>query len=130
MLVTLLLVVILLYSEYVAHDCIPHKVCNHSVPQPAEEDTNSVFIDKTIDMVNNNTDYVVWRRALLAAVIGAVPIVYYILRRLPNLYEWVGVVLLVFLVTYLSSSWIWAHFFSPNADRIEEALLELKTRLV
>ena len=126
---TVLGIIILIYSEYVAHDCIPHKPCNHSVPKPTAEDSNTEFIDKTIDMVRNNLDYVIWRQSLLVALIAVVPVVYYIRRRVPYILEWLAVTLIIFVISYLSSSWIWAHFFNPNADAIEEALIELRDRL-
>lgn len=129
LILTIVLVIVLIYSEYVAHDCIPHKVCNHSVPAPTDEDSNSEFIDKVIDMVQNNTDYVLWRQALLVGLISSIPVIYYLRRRLPTYIEWVAVTLLVFLAAYLSSSWIWSHFFNPNANAIEKSLLQLRDRL-
>ena len=127
--IAIVAIIILVYSEYVAHDCIPSKMCNHSVPKPTSDDDVLTYIDKIRAMVQNNYDYVAWRQALLVALVLTVPIVYYLKSRIPNLAEWLIIGGIIFIGVYLSSSWIWAHFFYPNGNQIEKNLLELRDKV-
>nr|QBK91413.1 MAG: 3 transmembrane helices protein [Pithovirus LCPAC302] len=124
-----LIVVLLVYWEYSEHDCLPHKSCKNSVPKPRKEDDPLVYIDKIRGMVRNNFDFVSWRLALLAGIIAALPIVYYLECRIPTLFEWIVVGGLIFIAAYLSNSWIWAHFFHPNGAQIEKSLIELRDKI-
>ena len=124
-----LIVVILIYWEYVDHDCLPGKSCNQSVPKPRPNDDPLESLDKIRRMVRNNYDFVSWRLALLAGIIVALPIVYYLECRVPTAFEWLVVAILVFAVAYLSNSWIWAHFFHPNGSQIEKSLLQLRDKI-
>lgn len=122
--------IILLYSEYKAHDCVPGKVCTHSVPSPDPDDDYDVYIDKLRDMVRNNYDYVAWRQALLAGILAALIVVFYLRGRLATLLELFVVAIIVFLFVYMSYAWVWAHFFHPNGQVIENQLQILRDRLV
>jgi len=124
-----LIVAILIYWEYCDHDCLPHKSCNQRAPKPKPCDDSLEYIDKIRGMVRNNYDFVSWRLALLAGIIAALPIVYYLECRVPTLFEWIIVAILVFAAAYLSNSWIWAHFFHPNGAQIEKSLLELRDKV-
>lgn len=123
------IVAILIYWEYSEHDCIAQKSCGKSCPEPRSHNDPLEYIDKIQGMVKNNYDYVSWRLALLAGIIAALPIVYYLEYRVPTLFEWIVVAMLVFAATYLSNSWIWAHFFHPNGSQIEKSLLELRDKV-
>lgn len=125
----IILIAILLVAEYKAHDCIPGKVCTHSVPIPEPNDDPIMTIDKIRGMVLNNINYVTWRQALLVGLIIPLPIIYYLKGRAPNLQEWIVVGIFVFLGAYLSSSWIYAHFFTPNTQQIERNLILLRDKL-
>jgi len=120
---------ILLYSEYKAHDCVPGKTCTHSVPPPEPDDDIDVYINKVKAMVRNNYDYVAWRQALLAGILAALIVVFYLRGRIATLLEFFIVGIIVFLFVYMSYSWIWAHFFYPNGQVIEEQLTVLHNRL-
>jgi len=124
-----LIVAVLIYTEYRDHDCLPHKSCNQSVPKPRPDDDPLNRIDKIQKMVRNNYDYVSWRLSMLAGIIAALPIVYYLEGRIPTVFEWIIVGGLVFAATYLSSSWIWAHFFHPNGSYTEQSLIELRDQV-
>ena len=124
-----LIVAILIYWEYKDHDCIKTGKCNRSVPRPKLDDDTLECFDKLRVMVKNNHDYVLWRLALLAGIIGALPIVYYIEARVPTLFEWIIVGGLIFLAAYLSSSWIWAHFFHPNSRQIEKSIINIRDKV-
>ncbi len=122
-------IIILLIAEYKAHDCVAGKTCTHSVPKPNSGDLDTEYIDKLIDMVRNNYDYVSWRQALLVGLIVPFIIIYYLKARLPTFMELLIIGIIVFFIVYLSSSWIWSHFFFPNGQAIEENLQDLKKRL-
>lgn len=124
-----LLVAVLIYWEYADHDCLPHKACNKRVCRPSSNDNPLETIDKIKIMVRNNYDYVSWRLALLAGIIAALPIVYYLECRVPTLFEWIVVGVIIFAATYLSNSWIWAHFFHPNGSDIEKHLVKLRDKV-
>lgn len=122
-------ILILLVSEYQAHDCIPGKKCNHRVPSPTADDDNLTYVDKISAMISNNYNYVSWRLALLAGLIATLPVIYFLRGRIPTLIEWLVVGGLIFLGTYLSFSWIGAHFFYPNGVAIENRLTDLRDRI-
>ena len=124
-----IIVAILIYWEYWEHDCINQKSCHQSVNKPKHYNNSIEYIDKIRKMVRNNYDYTNWRLALLTGIIATLPIVYYLECRVPTLFEWIIVTLLIFIATYLSSSWIWAHFFHPNGSEIEKSLIELRDKI-
>ena len=125
----LVVIILLIYLEYKSHDCIPGKTCSHSVILPSLADDNLVYIDKLKSMVRNSSDFVIWRQALLVGLVVAIPIIYFLKRRLPTIVEWLVVGTLVFIGTYFSASWLHAHFTIPNTTHIEDSLLHLRDRL-
>jgi len=127
--VILISVIILIISEYVSHDCIPGKTCNHSVEPPKLGDSNDVYIDTLRDMVTNSYLAVSWRQALLVALIITPIIIYYLRGRFLTLWELLVVGLFIFLGGTLSAGWLIAHFYRPNGEQIEKSLLELRDKL-
>ena len=123
-----LIIAILIYWEYYENDCLTDKSCYKNI-KPRLSDDPLESIDKIRGMVRNNYDFVSWRLALLAGIIAAFPIVYYLECRSPVLFEWIIVGMLVFTATYLSNSWIWSHFFHPNGIQIEKSLIELRDKV-
>lgn len=124
--IILVAIFIIIYAEYVAHDCVPHKTCTHSVEAPSPDDDRNTYIDKISDMITNNNDYVAWRQSLLVSLIVTIPIAYYARKRLPNFTDAIIIIPIVFIATYFSWSWIWSHFFNPNSIAIHESLDRLK----
>ena len=125
-----LLIAILIYSEYQAHDCIIGKAsCNRVDLPKIKDDDYYQYIDKIRKMVKNNYEYVSWRQALIVGIIAGLVVLYFILNRFPTFFEWLVVTSLIFIVTYLSSNWIWSHFFFPNGNQIEKSLLELRDKI-
>lgn len=127
----LFLICLLLYSEYVAHDCVPKdgKECTHNCSAPDINLSPEKYLDGVRKMVINNYDFVSWRQALLISLIVLFPIVYFIYQRLPDFYEFLIITSIVFLGIYLSSIWIWTHFFYPNGKEIEKSLLKLRDKI-
>ena len=120
---------VLLIAEYTAHDCKPGKECTHKCDSPSLSDSPEKYIDKLRKMVQVSYDYVAWRQSLLVALILLIPIVYFMYQRLPDFYEFFVITSILFLGFYLSSIWIWNHFFYPNGASIEKSLLELRDQL-
>lgn len=130
-LIILILISLLLYTEYVAHDCVPKpgKTCTHDCDSPSISLDPELYIDGVRKMVVSNYDFVSWRQALLVALIVLIPIVYFIYQRLPDFYEFLVITSIVFFGIYVSSIWIWTHFFYPNGKKIEKSLLELRDKI-
>ena len=123
--------------EYREQDCIPGKLCFSRVEPPDDLDCHHGssdsdirnYIDKIEEMVANNYRYHIWRLALLSGLIATVPVVYFLKGRIPLLIEWIVIGTLIFLATYLAFSWLWAHFFYPNSQQMEEHLQHLKNSI-
>lgn len=121
--------ILLLYYEYINHDAINGKQPLQSVPKPEPDDPNNVRLKKIRAMVKNNIDYTIWRQAFFVGLVAALPVIYFIKDRMPTAKEWFVTTLLIFAGAYLSYSWIWTHFFEPNATAINEELKKLEEKL-
>ena len=122
-------IIALITAEYVAHDCIPGKNCTHKVEPPDPSASDLEYIDRLTEMVKNNYDYVTWRMSLLAGVIIAFLSILFLKGRVPTLVELIIVTGIGFLTVYFAFSWIWAHFFYPNGQVIENHLKILRDRV-
>jgi len=123
------IILFLVFKVYKKYDRIQGKICNYQVKPPSTENTIAESIDILLEMVRNNYSHTTWELSLLAGLIATIPIVYFLKQRLPTFFEWFVVAFLIFIVTYYSFSWIWAHFHYPNSRQIERNLLILKDRL-
>ncbi len=123
-------IVLLIYLEYVNHDCINGKACYHSTPTPGSNDEPPVIIDKLYNMVRSTTGLVRWRQALLVGLILAVPLGYLLTRSVPGLFKLIFVVLIIFIAVYYSYSWLHAHFYAPTIRQIEKNLILLKDKIM
>lgn len=124
--IAILIIFVLLYAEYVAHDCVGYKVCTHTVPLPEPGEPTEVYFEKLKDMVRNNYNFVAWRQALLVALILTPIVVYFVEKRMPTLSEWIVLTVVIFIGMYLSYSWLWNQFHYPNGKRLENILNEMK----
>ncbi len=120
--------IILIIIIYKKHDCLGKKSLL-SVDPPTEEDPTPEYIDKLREMMKQNYKYSTWEISLLAALIASLPIVYFLKRRLPTLFELFIVSLFIFIGTYYSFSWLWTHFYYPNSRQIERNLVMLRDRV-
>lgn len=138
----LILVIIIIFAliimEYREQDCIPGKLCHKRVDPPESLNDHKGspsrkeiqdFIDRIEEMVANNYRYHIWRLSLLSGLIATIPVVYFLKGRIPLLIEWIVIGTLIFLATYLAFSWLWAHFFHPNSQQMEQHLQHLKKSL-
>lgn len=125
----ILAIIITVVLEYINHDCIPGKQCNAYVQPPMPGDSPTEYIDRVRNMAHQSYSIVIWRQALIAALIATPIVVYYFRQRCLTLWELILIGTVIFLGAYLSMSWLLAHFYRPNGEYIESALLELRDNL-
>ena len=92
-----------------------NKPCQHSCPTFSSNDTMEDKIDKLIRTINLNHTVVEWRRSLLVAIICGLFIMI-ILRTINNECSLNGifvVILVIFLILYMSSGYIYWSWFEP-----------------
>jgi uncharacterized membrane protein SpoIIM required for sporulation len=126
-----IVVFILIKVEYKYHDCIDGKAClqmDKNVPIN-DNDKDQEQLDKIFKMVRGTYNYTRWRQALIIGIILALPIMYFVNKRLPTFWEWLVLATIIFFGVYFSYSWIHAHFYYPNNAQIEKNLLKLKDKL-
>jgi len=116
-------------SEYISHDCIPGKNCTHKIDPPNEDASKLEYVDRLTEMIKNNYEYVAWRMAFIAGIVIAILAIFFLKGRVPTLVELVVVAGIGFLVVYFAFSWIWAHFFYPNGQIIEDQLRILRDKI-
>lgn len=130
LLLVVLLLVYLVWSERGSQDC-KGKRCGNSTEPVSEQDRPKSAIDKTIETVRKNHTLVGWRRAMFIALIVAFPI-FFIFRRkhpdgwFPSGYDFFVVTGIIFVIAHFSSVWLNAVWFAPQDDQIEKSLLQLR----
>lgn len=127
--VVVILIIVLIIAEGKAHDCVPGKVCTHSVPPPLPTDDIQTYIDKLKNETKNLINFVCWRLAMISALIGTIIIVYLIRARIPKPYEYLLIGVIIFFLTYIILSFIQYHYHYPNGYVIEDHLTILRDRL-
>ena len=127
--VVFLVMMILFWYELVDHDCIGDKECTLRVEEPENDDSVDTYIDKLSEMIQGNSDFVIWRRALIVSILVGFFVVYFMRGRIPEPIEWIIVGLVIFIGAYFAASWLYSHFLIPNTRRIQNNLEELKTKL-
>jgi hypothetical protein len=125
----IILVIILLWIEYRTTDSIREKRSSYWQPDIASTDTDIQAIRRVIAIIRSNNRIVFWRQALIIAIIIPVPITYLITNRFPTWSEWLLIGVFTFLGIYITYSWMWAHFFNPNALTIERNLRAIEERI-
>lgn len=128
LIILFIVMMVLFWSELTAHDCIGDKQCTNRQPDPEAGDSVDDFIDKLSQMVEANSGFVVWRRALIVAIIVGYCVAYFLRGRIPKPAEWVAVGLIIFIGAYFAGSWLCAHFLMPNGRRIQDNLEILRSR--
>ena len=125
----LVIIIYLIWCEYSAHDAINGKKCLHQSPAPEPNDPPAVVIRKLYNMTRTSYSYVRWRQALLASLIVALPIGYFLTRKILPIWALTVTIIIVFIGVYFSSSWIYAHFHYPTCRQIERNLLLLGEKI-
>jgi hypothetical protein len=126
--ILVLVLLFLLWLEWYSQDCENNKPCSHYAVMPEEDEDINSYIDKLVVAVRNNYNFVAWRQAIILALILTPVIIYLLFCRLPTIWEWIVLVLIIFIGVSLSSSWLWNRFLYPNNKKVEEALLNIKRR--
>lgn len=128
LLIVIVIIIFLLFLEYYSRDCEGGKRCSHYAVMPERNEELGTYIDKLVVAVRGNSLYVTWRSALIIALIATPVIIYILYQRLPLLWEWIILTLIIFIGGVLSSLWLYNKFLYPNTKKIEESLLDLKYR--
>ena len=127
--IVFLVMMVLFWSELVDHDCIGDKECNLRSAEPEAEDSVDDYIDKLSEMIQGNSDFIIWRRALIVSILVGFFVVYFMRGRIPEPMEWIIVGLVIFIGAYFAASWLCSHFLIPNTRRILDNLEELKIKV-
>lgn len=125
-LIIISLIVFFLWLEYRCHDCINGKKCLHSAPLPTDTDSIPQRLDKLSAMVKVNYAFIQLNQAALIGLIMALPVGYFLVKRIPSLFEWLIMAIIIALGVYFSYSWIYVHFLCPNGQQIESNLLKIR----
>lgn len=130
-LLVIVIIIVLIVYEYKDHDCITGKACYHRIEPPTFNDENNIveYINGVQDMIQQGYNPVIWRMALIVALIIALPVIYFIQGRWPTPIEYIVVVIIIFLAVYFSYGWLWAHFYQPNIKYVQDTLNNLQNNL-
>ncbi len=126
-----LIVISLIYAEYRDHDRSGHSGYSGYSSQhtPNLDDDPLLSLDKIQQMLDDDTNFVTWRLAMLVGIVAALPIIYFIEDRIPTPFEWTIVGGLIFIAAYLSYSWIWARYLNPNTIEIHKSLTKTRDKV-
>ena len=91
-------ILLLIISEYKDHDCINNKKCKYYTPPLQPYNDNTEILQNIRHQLETTNNYTIWKRALLAALISVVPIVYYLTCRFPSWVEAIIVILIIFVI--------------------------------
>jgi len=122
--ITIVIIIALIAWEYRTQDCIGGKPCRNGFRRLDGIDFDTE-IEEIIAMVTVNENYQTWRLSLIVAIILTIPVCYLLLRRMPNLEEYLSTALIIFVGCYFSSSWLWSHWIQPNNAKIKDMLIRL-----
>lgn len=117
-----ILILILIYLEYLNNDCLNGKMClNYITPATSEQSIQEIknLIHQQFQI---DTWMSFWRQALLVALIVCIPLIWFLTQQCPTLCQVLIVVLLVSVTVFFSQSWIFTHFTEPNLRQIEANL--------
>jgi len=121
--------IFLIVCENLAHDCAPGRNPTHKIIPPNPEDEYLDQIRKIRKMVHDNSKYIIWRQALILALILPWFIIYFIKGRLPTISEILIVGLMIFIGAYASYIWFWSRYFYPNTAKMEKVLFNLEEKM-
>jgi preprotein translocase subunit SecY len=133
----LLIAVVILYlliEEYRQQDqldgALYKMLANYKDPEAEQKPTNDQLLEKAIQINRRTSGFQRWRQSLIIALIVTLPIVYFLLKRVPTLFEWVIIASLIAFGIYFSYSWIYVHYLVPNTQKVEKNLQQLRELLV
>jgi hypothetical protein len=124
-----IIIIYLIFIEYKTHDAIGGKKCLHQSPAPEPNDPPAIVIRKLYNMTRTSYSYVRWRISLIVALIVALPIGYFLTRKILPIWALFVTIIIIFIGVYFGSSWIYAHFHYPTCRQIERNLLLLGEKI-
>ena len=127
--IVIIIVIFLLVCENLAHDCAPGRKPTHGLKPPDKDDTLIERIRKTRMMVHDNSKFIIWRQALILALLLPFPIFYYIRGKLPKFFDFLIIAIIIFLGVYFSYIFLWSRYFYPNTAKIEKSLFTLEEEM-
>jgi Ca2+/Na+ antiporter len=127
--ITLLLLAYVIWSEYGSQDML-HKTCHNSTLPMNESDSLLEGIDKTIETVRKNHTLVNWRLAFFVALITVFPISFFLLHRSPSGFSYLVILLLIFIIVYFAFVWTQAQWWGKCDSFLEEKLYSLRKRFL
>lgn len=125
----LTIAIFLIVCENLAHDCAPGRNPTHKLIPPDDDDEYIERIRKIRMMVHENSKFIIWRQAIIISMILPFPIIYFLKGRLPTLFEFIIVALMIFISVYFSYMWLWSRYFYPNTAKMEKSLFEMEELL-
>lgn len=128
-LLVLVILVGLIVSEYMDHDCINDKLCWSRVNSITATASQQELLYNLHEILRSDLDHAIWRQGLIAAIGSSILIVIFLYGRFPAPFELFFIGLLIFLGVYFSASWMRAHFHAPNTRQIEKGLSILEEKI-
>lgn len=125
--VVVIIIVYIIVSEQVSQNCL-NRSCANGMEEILSTDTNKQIVDKIIEANRKNHEIVHWRRSMFASIIATIIISLLLFKRLPCGYDFFIIALYIFVVTTLSFSWFFAHWYRENDNKVIDSLLKLRHR--
>lgn len=127
--VIIFIVLFLVLSEYGSQDC-RNNHCNENMEDLDINDSSIEMLDKINKSVNKWHNTVLWRRALLGAIIATILILLIFSPHFPNGYQVFLLAIFLFFIIYMLEAWFNDHWFKMNDEyKLMEDLQTLRQRL-
>lgn len=132
--IVIFLIVIILNMQRKHTECVTHPDNDHCLagayeilPEPGDTVTDLIYRIEAfanIDEVLNN-----WRLIAFGAIVIALILIPILYRRLPTIWEFVVIVIVVFLIFYLIRNWIDAHVDYFPKSKVRQSIRRLREEL-
>lgn len=129
LIIAIILAIFFIVCENLAHDCAPGRNPTHKIIPPDPDEDYLEQIIKLRQMVHDNSKYIIWRQALILAIILPWFIIYFLKGRFPTVFELLIVGLMIFIGVYSSYIWLWSRYFYPNTAKMEKVLFNLEEKM-
>lgn len=124
--IVMALIIFLAVGEIGSQSC-ENGGCNHYKNIEKSSSNNSTSdIDTLISRVKINHTVVGWRRALIAAMLLSLVILFLFYPGLPDGFDFFLVATFLFLIIYFITAWFQWHWWKARDFKIEEKLLRLR----
>lgn len=103
--------------------------CHHRSPSILLMDDDKRIIDKTLIALQNQSNVVGWRRALIASILLTIFLLFLLITVFPSGFTIFLVITMFFVTFYFSSIWIMSRWYTPNNEKIKMELLKIRTKI-